>query len=62
MTSTDEQTFLTIDEVAAFIRTTKPTLYDWSYNHEGPPVYKIGRKLLYKRDEVMAWVESKRRS
>ncbi|UDY36273.1 helix-turn-helix domain-containing protein [Dermatobacter hominis] len=49
--------FLLVDEVAAILRTPKATLYAWRTNGTGPPASRIGRKLLYPRDELLAWVE-----
>lgn len=51
--------YLTVKAAGELIRTPVATLYQWSYRHEGPPVRKVGRRLLYPRDQLVAWVESK---
>lgn len=47
-----------IEEVADLIRTPKATLYAWRATDTGPPAHKVGKRLLYRRDEVIAWVEA----
>ena len=49
--------YLTIDETSALTRTPVATLYQWRLKQYGPPARKCGRKLLYKRSEVIAWLD-----
>jgi excisionase family DNA binding protein len=49
---------LTIDDVAALLKVPKSTLYQWSYQGEGPPVVRIGRHLRYPRDLLDDWIDS----
>jgi hypothetical protein len=64
MASTDlsvaaqEVEFLLIGEAAALIRTPVQTLYGWRHAGVGPPSRLVGRKLLYRKDELLAWVEA----
>lgn len=51
--------YLTVTEAAKLLRTPVATLYQWSYRMEGPSALKVGRRLLYNRDDLLAWVESK---
>jgi len=38
------------------------TLEQWRSNgSKGPPFYKFGHKVRYKRSEVLAWIEESRR-
>lgn len=50
--------YLTAEEAAALIRTPVATLYQWRHKGVGPRARKVGRKLLYRRDELVAWVEA----
>ena len=34
------------------------TLYGWRCRGEGPPGYRIGRHIRYRRAAVEAWLES----
>jgi excisionase family DNA binding protein len=48
--------FLTVEELAAELGRTKPTLNRWERLGMGPPRTHIGRKVLYKRTSVEAWL------
>ena len=43
------------DDVAAFLRVPKATLYQWRYLGSGPKASKVGRHLRYDPAEVRAW-------
>jgi excisionase family DNA binding protein len=49
---------LTIDEVAAFLRLEKGTLYQWRSRRKGPRAFKVGRHLRYDEADVRSWLES----
>lgn len=50
--------YLTVHEVAELLRTPVSTVYQWSYRGDGPPARKVGRRLLFKRDEVIEWADA----
>lgn len=52
--------FLTQREVAELLRLPARTLEDWRQTRQGPPYFKLGRHVRYRRDEVLAWVEGRR--
>jgi excisionase family DNA binding protein len=52
--------WLTSDETADLIRQPLDTLYAMNVQGTAPPRYKVGRRVLYKRSEVIAWLESRR--
>ena len=56
---TDAPEYLTATEAADLIRVPVTTLYKWHHRREGPPVRKLGRRLLYRNDELVAWVEDR---
>jgi predicted DNA-binding transcriptional regulator AlpA len=43
------------EDVAAFLRVPKATLYQWRYMGCGPKASKVGRHLRYDPAEVRAW-------
>jgi len=47
--------FLNVDEACEFLRIKKSWLYQ---NHKlsGMPSHNVGRKLLFKQSELVAWV------
>jgi len=56
----DEQdTLITRDEAAKLLRVSKTTLYHWGLNGK-LGFYKIGRKVYYKRNEVLSSLERER--
>lgn len=48
--------YQTIDEVAEQLRKPKSTLYEWRKRGRGPKAFKAGRSLLYRSEDVEAWV------
>jgi excisionase family DNA binding protein len=52
-----EDEILTTDEVAALLKVPKQTIYRWNQFGIGPPHYRLGKHLRWKRSEVMAWME-----
>lgn len=51
--------YLLASEAAEMLRCPVKTLYEWRLRGEGPPARKVGRRLLYRRDELIAWIEGK---
>jgi excisionase family DNA binding protein len=47
---------LTADEVAAWLRKPKQTLYAWRARGQGPRGLKVGGDLRYRRSDVEAWL------
>lgn len=36
------------------------TIYAWRQRGEGPPAYRIGKHLRYRRSDVEAWLATRR--
>ena len=51
--------YLTVDEAADLLRTPVATLYQWRHKGMGPRASRVGRRLLYRRSDVISWVDSK---
>ena len=49
---------MTLADLAEFLGVPVGTLYGWRHRGEGPPGYRIGRHVRYRRGEVEAWIES----
>lgn len=45
------------EEVAAEYRIPLPTLRYWRARGEGPRSARLGRRVIYKREDVEAWIE-----
>lgn len=55
---TTNKSFLTTDEVAELLRIPKNTIYQFTHRRE-IPFYKVGRKCLFKIEDVQAFLESR---
>lgn len=52
---------LTITEVAEMLRVPVGTLRYWRHLGAGPHSFKVGRWVRYRRGDVRAWLNAKRR-
>jgi excisionase family DNA binding protein len=52
--------FLTTREVADLLRTSPETLRYWTWRGEGPKSFKAGRRRLYAREDVEAYIAERR--
>lgn len=48
---------LTTDEVAERLRRPPETVRYWRWKGEGPPAFKIGRRVMYDEAQLEAWIE-----
>ena len=48
---------MTTQEVASMCRTSPETVRWWRYMGTGPRSFKVGRRVLYRRDDVNKWIE-----
>ena len=51
---------MTTSETAKVLRTPVETLRYWRHIGKGPRSFKLGRRVLYARDDVEAFVEAAR--
>jgi excisionase family DNA binding protein len=56
----DPPELLTITEAADVLRTPVATLRYWRHQGIGPRSFRLGRRVLYRRDDVHAWINAKR--
>lgn len=54
--------FLTQDETAAELRVCARTLDRWRRLDEGPPITRLGRRTLYRRSSLQAWIRAHEQS
>jgi predicted DNA-binding transcriptional regulator AlpA len=48
--------YLTIDQLATELDIAVITLKRWAALKQGPPVSKIGRRVVYRRSSVQQWL------
>jgi excisionase family DNA binding protein len=47
---------LTVEEIAAELRIPEGTFRTWRANDKGPKSFRIGRRVVYRRADVEAWL------
>lgn len=53
--------FFTQEEAAAELKVCERTLDRWRRLDEGPPITKLGRRVLYRRSSLQAWLRARER-
>jgi hypothetical protein len=56
------QNYIPRKELAEQIGCTEKTLINWGLDNKGPPVTRVGRKVLYFRPSVEKWLRSQEQS
>jgi excisionase family DNA binding protein len=51
---------MTPPELAEYLHVPLATVYRWRYLDEGPPGFRAGRHVRYRRADVEAWIEQQR--
>ena len=55
--TTDHQPeLLTITEAVELFRAPVGTLRFWRHRNTGPRSFRLGRRVLYRRDDLQAWI------
>ena len=58
MTDTDEGLH-GLEWLSEFLNVPERTIYAWRARGEGPPAYRVGKHLRYRRDEVETWLKGR---
>lgn len=53
---------MTTEEVAASTRTPAATLRYWRWRGIGPRSYKLGRRVVYDRNDVERWIAEQKKA
>jgi excisionase family DNA binding protein len=53
---------LTITEAAELLRAPVATLRYWRHLGSGPRSFRLGRRVLYSRDDLHEWIDARRES
>ena len=51
---------LTITEAAELLRAPVATLRYWRHRNIGPHSFRLGRRVLYRRDDLHEWIDAQR--
>lgn len=52
--------WLTTEELAAELRCDVRTIYGLREAGQAPTAYRIGKRLIFRREDVEAWLETRR--
>jgi excisionase family DNA binding protein len=52
--------FLTAEDVATLLRTTRGAVYAMTERRQLPGITRIGRRVLYRADDLLHWLDQKR--
>ncbi len=52
---------LTIAEAALLLRAPVATLRYWRHLGTGPHSFRLGRRVVYRRDDLDTWIDAQRR-
>lgn len=58
--TTSSSELLTVDEAAELLRTPVGTLRYWRHLGIGPNGFRLGRRVVYRRDDLERWVIAQR--
>jgi excisionase family DNA binding protein len=58
-TADHQPELLTITEAAELLRAPVGTLRYWRHCNTGPRSFRLGRRVLYRRDDLHAWIENR---
>jgi excisionase family DNA binding protein len=57
-TASGEPELLTMTEAAELLRAPVATLRYWRHLGTGPRGFRLGRRVLYRRDDLKAWIDA----
>ena len=60
ITASPETELLTISEAAELVRAPVATLRYWRHLGIGPRSFRLGRRVVYRRDDLRLWIDSQR--
>lgn len=55
-----EPRWLTTEELAAELRCDIRTIYGLRETGQAPPAYRVGKRLIFRREDVEDWLETRR--
>ncbi|WP_164702609.1 AlpA family transcriptional regulator [Modestobacter sp. KNN46-3] len=58
LAASPEPELLTISEAAELVRAPVATLRYWRHLGIGPRSFRLGRRVLYRRDDLRTWIDS----
>lgn len=56
-TTVVEDRWVTVDEICTYLSVSNETIYKW-IDQMGLPAHKVGRRWMFKKEQVDNWVQS----
>ena len=56
---TGPEPLLSTRDLAGYLDVPVSTLYAWRYRGEGPPGFRVGRHIRYRRADIEDWIRSR---
>lgn len=56
MLQTEHEGLLSPRQLASFLNVSVATLYDWRHRRCGPPGFRVGKHLRYRKSDVDRWI------
>ncbi|WP_346158720.1 helix-turn-helix domain-containing protein [Streptomyces roseiscleroticus] len=53
-----ETAFLNLPKAAEYLGISPNTLYVWRHRRQGPPSFRMGRRVMYRITALDAWVQA----
>ena len=53
------ESLIDVQQLASYLDVPVKTLYAWRYRSVGPPAFRVGRHLRYRRADVQHWIEQR---
>ncbi|TDC72234.1 helix-turn-helix transcriptional regulator [Streptomyces hainanensis] len=59
---TSATAFLTLPKAAEYLGITANTLYIWRHRRQGPPSFRMGRRVMYRVSSLNKWIAEQERA
>ncbi|MFI6288262.1 helix-turn-helix transcriptional regulator [Streptomyces sp. NPDC051018] len=56
--SPNETAFLSLPQAASYLGLSPNTLYVWRHRRQGPPSFRMGRRVMYRITALDEWVRA----
>jgi excisionase family DNA binding protein len=50
---------LNVKDLANYLHVPIATIYAWRHRRQGPPGFRVGRHLRYRRSDIEHWIEDR---
>jgi excisionase family DNA binding protein len=47
---------LSVEDLADYLEVPVATVYAWRYRRQGPPGFRVGRHLRFRRSDIEQWI------